>query len=248
MLHEEFRQTTQEGWQAGYGEDAWLTDWECTRTRIGLKLIGRAGNQSLLERAPHRPVLDLALVCYLSFEMGRGCSGAVVIQNHNLNRWGIPEEELFRQAERNREILFPSECIPMEQMLASLIIPEVETAGEFPDLCGPFHAALEELPLYVITNRQRSLGASAILSPGLLLRLTSEKGWADCFLLPSSIHEMIALPGTMTDMERLRWMVRDVNECAVRPEDLLSYSVYRYSRLRNAICLEGEAEWYPLEY
>lgn len=172
----------------------------------------------------------------------------MMIQRNDLVRWGISEEELFRQAEQNREIFFTSECIPMERMLTSLITPEMGDEGREPrELCRPFGTALEELPLYVITNRQRSQGASAVLSPGLLLRLTVERGWADCFLLPSSIHEMIALPGTMADTERLRWMVQDVNECAVRPEDLLSYSVYRYSRLHNAICVEGGDEWYPLE-
>ncbi|MCD8078570.1 MAG: DUF5688 family protein [Lachnospiraceae bacterium] len=246
MLYEEFRQTMQEGLQAGYGADPWLSDWEPVRERIGLKLIHRAWNQRLLERTPHRSVLDLALVCYLSFEMERGCSGVLLIQRDRLAGWGISEEDLFHQAEQNEEVFFTPECVPMEQMLISLFALEKGEAGIL-GLCGSFSDISKELPLYVITNRQRSLGASAVLSPGLLLRLTEEKNWEECFLLPSSIHEMIALPGSMTDAQKLSWLVRDVNERAVRHEDLLSYSVYRYSRVRNALCLEGGEDWYPLE-
>ena len=57
----------------------------------------------------------------------------------------------------------------------------------------------------------------------------AEKLHGSYFVLPSSIHEVIAIPTTLgsnyRDLER---MVREVNEMAVAPEDQLTNSVYRY--------------------
>lgn len=48
--------------------------------------------------------------------------------------------------------------------------------------------------------------------------------------LPSSIHELLAIPVSNTELEELREMVKEVNDNIVEPKEILGYGVYRYNR------------------
>ena len=97
--------------------------------------------------------------------------------------------------------------------------------------------AMEEgsLPLYVLTNRERMFGASAMLYSEKIKELADELH-LDLLILPSSLHELLLLPDDGTqENDFYRQMVRTVNETQVDPEEILSFSLYRYSRERDRI-------------
>lgn len=52
----------------------------------------------------------------------------------------------------------------------------------------------------------------------------------DFYILPSSIHELLAVPVSTAEIEELRQMVKEVNDNEVAPEEILGYEVYRYNR------------------
>ena len=61
---------------------------------------------------------------------------------------------------------------------------------------------------------------------------------ADLFILPSSVHEVLALPDNkMIGIENLRNMVREINATVVAKTEVLSDLVYRYSLERKEIYL-----------
>lgn len=84
--------------------------------------------------------------------------------------------------------------------------------------------------MYVITAKLSSTwGATAILYPEILEEAAEQIG-DDFYVLPSSIHELILVPVDKCETSELLNMVQEVNQTVVQPQDLLSYSIYKYSR------------------
>ena len=80
----------------------------------------------------------------------------------------------------------------------------------------------------MITNRESSDGAAALLYPGMMDRAAETLG-DNFYILPSSRHEVILVPPDMIQSYRdLEDMVHQVNESQVAPEDRLSDHVYHY--------------------
>ena len=74
-------------------------------------------------------------------------------------------------------------------------------------------------------------GAGTILYDGVLKRF-AEKAGCDIYILPSSLHEVLLVPGTMKiSVDDLKEMVKDVNRTVVSAEDFLSDNVYVYRRI-----------------
>ena len=70
-------------------------------------------------------------------------------------------------------------------------------------------------------------GASTILSKKILDKV-AECLQGDYYIIPSSIHECIAVSADMTEPDELRSMVQEVNDSQVEPEERLTYSIYGY--------------------
>jgi len=79
----------------------------------------------------------------------------------------------------------------------------------------------------VVTNRLNQYGACAMLFPEALKGL-ADKWECDLYILPSSVHEILALPTLKGDADELTGIVKEVNASMVSPEEKLSDTVYRY--------------------
>lgn len=60
---------------------------------------------------------------------------------------------------------------------------------------------------------------------------------SDFWILPSSVHEVLLLPAGQfgEDAQGLAGLVKEVNDTHLAPEEILSYHVYRYTRLTGEI-------------
>jgi adenylate kinase len=89
---------------------------------------------------------------------------------------------------------------------------------------------IEDVGVYVLSNKTGIYGAGTILYPGLLKQIT-EKLQSDLIIIPSSVHEVLLTRQMVdTDVEELKEMVELVNTTQVRPEERLSNHVYVYHR------------------
>lgn len=79
----------------------------------------------------------------------------------------------------------------------------------------------------VLSNDKKFYGAAAITNKAVLDLACERLGADTIYILPSSIHECLAL--AMGDPEELRQMVCEVNDTQVVPQERLSYNVYRYT-------------------
>ena len=96
----------------------------------------------------------------------------------------------------------------------------------------------EEFPkdgMYVLSNPMRVNGASVLAYPNLQEQLESVFP-QDCYLLPSSLHEMIIIPKDlgMTPKE-MGEMVREVNQKEVARDEILSDRVYEFDREKRQL-------------
>lgn len=89
----------------------------------------------------------------------------------------------------------------------------------------------------ILSNARRVHGAACVLYPGVLERLAWKEG-RDLYVIPSSVHEMILLPdiGAQQPME-LKEIIREVNRTQVDPAEVLSDSLYRYSRAEGRLSI-----------
>lgn len=209
-----------EAWRQALGFSGWEGEdffcYERVKDRIFQMVISREQNREILEEQPWRPFLDLAVVCYCRLDPRMTPEALVRIDRRHLERWGIGEEELFRQAKENGRRFMPGRLYSMREILG------------FQD---------GEIPLYVLTNEQRYLGAEAITDE-MALKKTGERLNSDFFVLPSSIHECLILPMSgQFSREMLRKLVQEVNLTQVEEEEVLSDQVYVYKREQGVLSL-----------
>lgn len=205
-------------------------NYETVKERIVFKLVNTEKNRELLADVPHIPFHDLSIIfqCMVAKEMYGTAS--ILIHNVHLTLWKINAGELYERALENTPRLQGYQISDMRSVIeemAALTSQPVTLNEEGSDV-----------PLYVLSNRVRVHGATCILYPDLLHHFANAVD-SDLYVLPSSIHEVILLPThDRQDVIQLKDMVREINDSQVEPEEVLSDSVYYYSRNRDTMeCL-----------
>lgn len=206
--------------------------FEEVRDRICYRLIGKEGNEGLLEDMPYIGFLDLAICFHYAYHSEALGDGTILIHNSHMELWGTSAAELFGLAKRNTKRLFPWTCQSMVEVLREMAGQDAETED-----AAEQDAFLQEMPLRILSNTKRTHGAACMLYPGVLDSLASKEGH-DLYILPSSVHEVILLPDIgIPSATELRNMVREVNDTQVAPEEVLSYSLYRYRRTDGRVTI-----------
>ena len=130
---------------------------------------------------------------------------------------GITVEELHNIAVSNMPVISPSLFRGMNEVISEMMGMEAEELG----MTG-------EDKMYVLSNRNKSFGAVALLDAEMMKSITGRFGTV--FVLLSSVHEtLIVIPDDSMDVRNLRTMVHEVNETRVSLEERLSENVYSFS-------------------
>lgn len=210
-----------------------MMDFENIKETICLKLVNLKKNQELLEEIPYIAFQDLAIIFYVTLtKVGENAS--ITIDYHMLNSWNrkLAMDELYSLALVNTQRIFKEQVTPMEELIAEILNMRLERR---PLING--REDKKEVFMYIATNMSKINGATVLLYPGLLKDF-ADKIEGDFYILPSSIHETIFIPADDgTRVRELAAMVKDVNETQVLPEEVLSDSVYLYSRQSDCISI-----------
>lgn len=215
-------------------DTSFFTDFDNVRSHIVYKLIHQEKNRELLKEVPWIPFLDLAIVFYCLLSKSSTESASVLIRNEHLSYWNVTAPDLLSLAEKNTPFLLNSCCNSLEELL----LPALEQLpfAEQSDTQQAFHSSTT-VPMYVLTNQQRFGGACCILYDNVLKDI-AERLNSDLYILPSSIHEVILMPTTVTEsISSLSQMVTEVNESEVAAEEILSDHVYYYHRNTDSITM-----------
>lgn len=193
---------------------------EFVLSHVEYQLINLALNKDLLEAMHHKELLDLAVV-YRVFVNGFGEeSGSFLMNNRILEKLKISETEIDKAAKVNT-IKAGFVKTSMYETIKGVPLPM--DAEESP-----------EQEMFVLTNRRKLYGANILLYPNEL-KDVADRINDDLYILPSSIHELITVPASIGSCEDLKKTVRNVNDTMLLSDEILSYSVYRYSRKAGSI-------------
>ena len=208
-------------------------DIDFIKSHVVISIVNAAKNEEMLKESPHKLTEDLAII-YKIYLGGNGDGvGTIRVKNEHMKQWGLSLEELHECAMENSNRIMPAKVQDMGSIMREMI-------GDAADTLIP--EAPEDEMMYVISNDQKVGGAASIIYSDALERL-SEKLGKDLYILPSSVHETIAVPADLNSPEELARMVKEVNATQVSLEEQLSDHVYKYDSLSKTLSIadtEGE--------
>ncbi len=206
-----------------------LTDKEFVLGHVEYQLINRERNQDRVNTAPHKDLLDLAGIYRVVIGDDESGTASYVLTNEMLEMIGIAIEELDEAAMRNTEnsglVIKTMAEIMAEMMGVSVEMAEIMNDG---------------LQMFVLSNQRKMYGES-IMMCGKQLAALADKIDGDFYILPSSIHEVIAVPASQLNYEELKQTVCGVNDTEVEEEEILGYEVYRYDRETGELRVAAQA-------
>lgn len=118
---------------------SFFCDFEKVKDRICFRLVNKAKNKELLEKAPFIPILDLAACFYYACEEGGVINGVIPVYHSHLEVWGVTDRELFECAVKNTPKLFPCEIMPMKSALREMLQELEEMGGGYRREAGSDH-------------------------------------------------------------------------------------------------------------
>mgnify|MGYP000609305133 FL=1 len=167
------------------------------------------------EQYLNKKVADLYLVPYIRFSE----SYTTNITPSHLHLLRVTENELFSLAMKNMDkdcALYSTE----DRCFCALFGHENSSLPNY------MEEELEyDIPMMAVTNHSTNLGAASIFCKRIQKRL--EDIFPDGFyLIPSSIHEFLAVDKKISTPESLKEMIFDINRDKVDVEDRLSDAAY----------------------
>ncbi|MBQ9886508.1 MAG: hypothetical protein IJM37_06600 [Lachnospiraceae bacterium] len=237
---------------------SYLSDFSNLESQIAIKLINYESNAKLLSLVPHILFHDLALVFYIIINTPPFTNSTVLIHNYHLDKWQINIDVLYHAARKNTPSLLGYEIIDMDDIIKEFMIQDIkesiyskryradyiinnELISRFADdVLRDLNDYIPKKTIFVLTGKNRTNGACFIIYPEILERFAAN--WnCDIYILPSSIHEVILIPATLSpSASELGEMVREINKTEVAPTERLSDNVYLYSFADKAVNLVTE--------
>ena len=208
-----------------------ITDYRKAKRLIIPRLINRDMNEALLQDRPYVELEDLAVV--YAVELGKSQDGVMSspVTDELMNRWGATVDEIHKIAVRNLQILQKGTFQGMNEMMSKQLLNElIEEYGSERKAKEVLNQILPpEEGMYYLGCESMQNGADQILNTNLMKQIVETIG-PDFYILPSSVHELIIVPGgTPMEPDELRAMVRDVNHEQVRREEQLSFNIYTWT-------------------
>ena len=191
-----------------------FTDWDLAKDRLHLCacLVGAQANNIVVDRFYD---IDKYVRVLVDLPDNDDSMASVAINYAMLEQYGVSAAELFEQA--------------LKCSHEQYVINDMKTTLE--QILGEAPADLNDIGsrMIVLTTKNKIHGASAMFDNQLLSQLAQNLGNKDFYILPSSIHEILAVPvSDEVNARYLRSMVKEVNNTEVSKDQRLSYSVFYY--------------------
>lgn len=208
-------------------DNHWIVDAEFCKRNVIFNLINTAQNSALLAEVPHRAFNDLSVIYCVVIDLVQ--DNTMILSNALAGDLGLTEEMLYDLAMVNTRRILPPEIDTLDNHMSDI----------FPEL------ALVEAPLesqlFFVGNERAKYGAANMLYEDIFDDL-SEKIGTDLYIMPSSVHEVLAISVKHVDPTDLVQLVSFVNENALELKDKLSNQIYLYDRKQHKVMLVTEAQ------
>lgn len=216
---------------------SWL-EFDNAKERIIYEVVNTIQNKEMLAGRPHREVLDLSYV-YKILVDSEDEMYSVGITHTLAEKWGIDEAQLFKIASKNTVRMLPLVIRDMEEVVRNFLQED--------DIWSALSEEEKNPLMWIISNEKLSCGAAAFLYEGALAAL-ADKVQNDLYILPSSVHEVIAVLAFLdTNVEDLVKMVVQINAEQVELEERLSNQVYYYNRQTDTLSFASDISYSRLD-
>ncbi len=199
---------------------------ESAKDNIVFQVINTLQNEDMLRDMPHREFQDLSIIYRWVVKVDENGIQSSAIRNNLAEQLGMNEEQLFKCAVENTRRIFPPTVKSMNDVIREMFIRDGMPAEVADMMIGEMP---EDKMMWVISNDRGINGAGSMLYEDNLHKLAM-KLETDLYILPSSVHECIAVSTNVGDPYELAEMVSEINMGQVALEDRLSNQVYHYDK------------------
>ena len=199
---------------------------EGAKDNIVFQVINTLQNEDMLRDMPHREFQDLSIIYRWVVKVDENGIQSSAIRNNLAEQLGMNEEQLFKCAVENTRRIFPPTVKSMNDVIREMFISDGMPAEVADMMIGEMP---EDKMMWVISNDRGINGAGSMLYEDNLHKLAM-KLETDLYILPSSVHECIAVSTNVGDPYELAEMVSEINLGQVALEDRLSNQVYHYDK------------------
>ena len=197
---------------------------------IVMSLVNTQQNREMLGYMPHREFEDLSIIYRYVIDTGNPVE-SVPVTVEMAERIGMGEEELFHAAVENTRRLFPPTTEPLKD-----VIMEMFMDGGFSEEAAREMGNAIQTPIYCISNKMSINGAVSMLYGDVIHGLAERLG-SDLYILPLSVHEVMAVPTEGVEPKELAELVEKNNMSRIRLSERLSNQVYRYDSKQQTLLL-----------
>jgi hypothetical protein len=208
-------------------------DISTAKDNIIFQLVNTMQNEDMLKNMPHREFQDLSIIYRWVVDMEQKGLSSVVVNNYVAESLGMEEKQLFKAAAENTRRILPPVVLSMNEVMREMFVAD-GMPGELADLM--IGEQEPERTMWVISNERKIDGAASMLYEDKLHKLAESVG-TDLYILPSSVHEVIAVSVEMGEPEELAQMVSEINMDQVDISERLSNQVYHYDKDLRKITL-----------
>lgn len=203
-----------------------IFDMDNARDNIVFQVVNTVQNENMLRDMPHRDYQDLSIIYRWVVAVDERGIQSTVVRDNLAKQLGMTEADLFKCAVENTRRIFPPVVKSMNDVMKEMMMSD----GMPPEIAD---MVIEEMPadrtMWIISNEKGINGAGSMLYEDVLHKLAMQLE-TDLYLLPSSVHECIAVSVDMGDPYELAEMVNEINMSQVALEERLSNQVYHYDK------------------
>lgn len=202
------------------------------KNNVVFQFINTEQNKELLSKVPHREILDLSIIYRWVVDINENNIQSAIVKNPLIESLNLNEQQLFNLAVDNTKRLFTPSVKNLNEVMRDMLIKQnapSEVINEMINIPLPL-----EQNMWVISNDKGINGAINIMYKDVLHDLANKLN-SNLYIMPSSVHECIAVSANDYEPEHLISMVPEVNATEVLPEEILSDRVYYYDRKTKKI-------------
>lgn len=199
------------------------------KDNIVFQLINTEQNREMLSDMPHREFQDLSIIYrWVVSVHDDGAIESATVTNNLAESLGCTEKDLYELAVENTRKIMPPKVYTMQEVMKKIFakdgIPE-----EIAEMMISEMNTDPEMTMWIISNEMGINGAGNMLYEDQLHKIAENMG-DDLYVLPSSVHEVIAVSTSVAEPEKLAEMVNEVNLSQVSIGERLSNQVYHYDK------------------
>ena len=212
--------------------------YELYEEKIIFQFINTEQNKDFLKTIPHRNFQDLSIIYRWVVDINDDGISSTIVNNDLMNSWKITEDQLFKLAKENTKTLLPFKVQTMKEVVCEILKKQnIDIDNEESKY---FLDSMDDVEMYVITNNKGINGAISIVYKECLHEL-AEKLNSNLYILPSSVHEVIAIKASLNQSPKdLLEMVKEVNLNEVAINEVLSDNIYYYDKTSEKIAVVTE--------